>query len=114
MIVSGRLARPAGPLAPGRPRPCCPCTNAAVGVHVMAPRRAAARLAAAQMVQLMAGGACACSAAIASAAGAWMVSGQVPRMAGERLDVGMADAAAFGRRDLDRAPAGARVVAPDV
>jgi len=52
MIVSGRLARPAGPLAPGRPRPCCPCTNAAVGVHVMAPRRAAARLAAAQMVQL--------------------------------------------------------------
>src|SRR6185312_363902 len=46
-----------------------PCTNTDVTVPVMAPRRAAAGLAAAQMVQLMAAEACACSAAIASAAG---------------------------------------------
>jgi hypothetical protein len=115
MIVSGRLARPAGPLAPGRPRPCRPCTNAAVGVRVMAPRRATAGLAAAQMVQPMAAGACACSAAIASAAGAWMVfrSGSVHGRR-ERLDAGRRMLPHSGGGDLDRALAGARVVVPDV
>src|SRR5258705_4795461 len=45
---------------------------------------------------------CACSAAIASAAGALMVFGQVPRMVRrERLDVRAADAAALGSGDLD-------------
>jgi hypothetical protein len=82
----------------GRDR-AAPCTNAAVAVHVMTPRRAAAGLAAAQMVQLMAAGARACPAAIASAAGAQMVSR--PGSAHgrrERLDGGTADAAAIGRR----------------
>ena len=44
--VRARLARLAGPLAPGRQRPRRPYMNAAVTVHVMAPRRAAAGLAA--------------------------------------------------------------------
>ena len=113
--MPGRLARPAGPLAPGRPRPCRPCTNAAVGVRVMAPRRAAAGLAATQMVQLIAAGACACPAAIASAAGAWMVSGQVPRMAGESSSMsGRRMPPHQGGGILIAAPAGARVVVPDV
>ena len=64
--VPGAPARPAGPPAPGPPRPCRPCTDAAVGVRVMAPRRAAAGLAAAQMVQLMAAGACACGDCVRS------------------------------------------------
>jgi hypothetical protein len=67
------------------------------------------------MVQLMAAGACACSAAIASAAGAWMVSGQVPRMAGESSSMpGRRMLPHSGGGDLDRALAGARVVALDV
>ena len=46
MIVSGRLARPAGPAGTGPAATVLPYMNAAVGVRVMAPRRSAAGLAA--------------------------------------------------------------------
>src|SRR5712691_10349733 len=108
MIVSGALpvSRTAGP--PGWPRPCCPYMYAAVTVHVMAPRRAAAGLAA-QMVQLMAAGACACSPG--DCIRNWGLDGSRPGSTHgrrERLGVGTADAAAFGQRGiLIAAPTGA-------
>jgi hypothetical protein len=57
--------------------------NAAVDVRVMAPRRAAAGLAAGQMVQLMAAGGLRVLYGDCVRTRAWMASGQVPRMADE-------------------------------
>ena len=96
MVVSGRLAPASRTAGTGAAATVLPLHECAVTVHVLASRRAAAGLAA-QMVQLMAAGTCACSAAIASAAGADGF-GQAPRVAGGSGSM----SPPFGQRDLDR------------